>query len=278
MPGAPPKVGRAAGAALPHRYPHELWAASASASPGRFRRLGPGWPSNRLAAGRADPRPSTSQIQAEDPEPADGPARGAPATLCLRSPRPRRGRPDGRPRAWLIEARVSEGRGAVLDEAARPHRRRALAQAPIAMQRASFLWTVRQARVRPSNCHRRCAQDPGRDRSRRRAGISIRSVVSAGGDGRQRLGSGARGSGQRHRDGGARCRPDHDRPRSTRRVAGRAGAVGLPDACQGASRSGSTPMPIRLERWMRSKPVASTARIPSSAAPLAAQSRDDPTP
>ena len=37
-------------------------------------------------------------------------------------------------------------------------------------------------------------------------------------------------------------------------------------------------MPIRFERWMRSKLSASTARTPSSAAPLAAQSRDEPVP
>ena len=37
-------------------------------------------------------------------------------------------------------------------------------------------------------------------------------------------------------------------------------------------------MPIRFERWMRSKDSASTARTPSSAGPLAAQSREDPLP
>ena len=37
-------------------------------------------------------------------------------------------------------------------------------------------------------------------------------------------------------------------------------------------------MPIRLDRWIRSKDAASTARTPSSAVPLAAQSRDDPEP
>ena len=42
--------------------------------------------------------------------------------------------------------------------------------------------------------------------------------------------------------------------------------------------SGSTPMPIRLERWMRSKLRATTASMPSSAVPLAAQSRLDPVP
>ena len=41
---------------------------------------------------------------------------------------------------------------------------------------------------------------------------------------------------------------------------------------------GITPMPIRLERWMRSKDSAMTARTPSSRVPLAAQSRDDPEP
>ena len=37
-------------------------------------------------------------------------------------------------------------------------------------------------------------------------------------------------------------------------------------------------MPTRLERWMRSKLSASTARTPSSIVPLAAQSRDEPDP
>ena len=42
--------------------------------------------------------------------------------------------------------------------------------------------------------------------------------------------------------------------------------------------SGSTPMPMRLERWMRSKLSAITARTPSNMVPLAAQSRDEPVP
>ena len=37
-------------------------------------------------------------------------------------------------------------------------------------------------------------------------------------------------------------------------------------------------MPIRFDRWMRSKLSATTARTPSSAVPLAAQSRDEPEP
>ena len=37
-------------------------------------------------------------------------------------------------------------------------------------------------------------------------------------------------------------------------------------------------MPMRLERWIRSKEVASTALTPSSRVPLAAQSREDPEP
>ena len=45
-----------------------------------------------------------------------------------------------------------------------------------------------------------------------------------------------------------------------------------------ANCSGSTPMPTRLERWMRSKLSAITARTPSSWVPLAAQSRDEPVP
>ncbi len=44
----------------------------------------------------------------------------------------------------------------------------------------------------------------------------------------------------------------------------------------GANWSGSTPMPTRFERWMRSKLFAMTARTPSSLVPLAAQSRDEP--
>ena len=42
--------------------------------------------------------------------------------------------------------------------------------------------------------------------------------------------------------------------------------------------SGSTPMPTRFERWMRSKLSAITARTPSRLVPLAAQSRDEPVP
>ena len=42
--------------------------------------------------------------------------------------------------------------------------------------------------------------------------------------------------------------------------------------------SGRMPMPTRLERWIRSKLSASTARTPSRAVPLAAQSRDEPGP
>ncbi len=41
---------------------------------------------------------------------------------------------------------------------------------------------------------------------------------------------------------------------------------------------GRIPIPTRLERWMRSKLSAMTARTPRSAGPLAAQSRDDPDP
>ena len=38
------------------------------------------------------------------------------------------------------------------------------------------------------------------------------------------------------------------------------------------------PMPIRFERWIRSKLSAMTALTPSRRVPLAAQSRDDPVP
>ena len=37
-------------------------------------------------------------------------------------------------------------------------------------------------------------------------------------------------------------------------------------------------MPIRLERWIRSKDSAITARTPSNAVPFAAQSREEPEP
>ena len=37
-------------------------------------------------------------------------------------------------------------------------------------------------------------------------------------------------------------------------------------------------MPTRLDRWIRSKLSAITALTPSSAVPLAAQSRDEPAP
>ena len=42
--------------------------------------------------------------------------------------------------------------------------------------------------------------------------------------------------------------------------------------------SGTTPMPTRFERWMRSKLWAITARTPSRLVPLAAQSREEPVP
>ena len=42
--------------------------------------------------------------------------------------------------------------------------------------------------------------------------------------------------------------------------------------------SGSTPMPTRLLRWMRSKLFATTALTPRSCVPLAAQSRELPVP
>ena len=42
--------------------------------------------------------------------------------------------------------------------------------------------------------------------------------------------------------------------------------------------SGSTPMPTRLERWIRSKLLAITAATPSRRVPFAAQSREEPVP
>ncbi|KAG1307608.1 hypothetical protein G6F62_015194 [Rhizopus arrhizus] len=43
-------------------------------------------------------------------------------------------------------------------------------------------------------------------------------------------------------------------------------------------RRGSMPIPIRLDRWIRSKLTARTARMPKRRCPLAAQSRDEPVP
>ena len=54
-----------------------------------------------------------------------------------------------------------------------------------------------------------------------------------------------------------------------------------PSVCQevpSSNTSGTTPMPTRFERWMRSKLSAITARTPSRFVPLAAQSRDEPVP
>ncbi len=48
--------------------------------------------------------------------------------------------------------------------------------------------------------------------------------------------------------------------------------------CPSGNCSGSTPMPTRFERWMRSKLSTITARTPSSFVPLAAQSREEPEP
>ncbi|WMQ73504.1 MAG: hypothetical protein GPOALKHO_000522 [Sodalis sp.] len=42
--------------------------------------------------------------------------------------------------------------------------------------------------------------------------------------------------------------------------------------------SGKIPIPIKSERWIRSKLSAITARIPSNRGPLAAQSRLEPAP
>ena len=42
--------------------------------------------------------------------------------------------------------------------------------------------------------------------------------------------------------------------------------------------NGNTPMPTRLERWMRSKVSQTTAFTPSRLTPLAAQSRELPVP
>jgi hypothetical protein len=54
-------------------------------------------------------------------------------------------------------------------------------------------------------------------------------------------------------------------------------AQGLP-VLAGRNCNGSTPIPTRLLRWIRSKDSASTALTPSSAVPLAAQSREEPLP
>ena len=55
-----------------------------------------------------------------------------------------------------------------------------------------------------------------------------------------------------------------------------------PSDCQlapaSAKTKGTTPMPTRFERWMRSKLWAITALTPSKVVPLAAQSREEPLP
>src|SRR6185436_20275817 len=45
-----------------------------------------------------------------------------------------------------------------------------------------------------------------------------------------------------------------------------------------SKQSGTTPMPIKLDRWMRSNDWVITARMPSRVEPLAAQSREEPVP
>jgi hypothetical protein len=58
-----------------------------------------------------------------------------------------------------------------------------------------------------------------------------------------------------------------------------AGAIASVFGCTpGGRRNGTMPIPIRFERWMRSKLAASTARMPSRRWPFAAQSRDEPVP
>ena len=71
-------------------------------------------------------------------------------------------------------------------------------------------------------------------------------------------------------DAGRRCR--RCRSSRCRRASGPCGVT------PSLNCSGSTPMPTRFERWMRSKLSAITARTPSSSVPLAAQSRDEPVP
>ena len=72
--------------------------------------------------------------------------------------------------------------------------------------------------------------------------------------------------------GAARGRRD---ARDGERLAAGRGRATRPPRRRGTA-SGSTPMPTRFERWMRSKLSAMTARTPSSSVPLAAQSRDEP--
>ena len=48
--------------------------------------------------------------------------------------------------------------------------------------------------------------------------------------------------------------------------------------CPSGNCSGSTPIPTRFERWMRSNDSTITARTPSRRVPLAAQSREEPDP
>ena len=110
-----------------------------------------------------------------------------------------------------------------------------------------------------------CGRMPPARNTSRSNGVSIRarivnsrpsaSTVTSSGSGRRR-----------------RARPGREMrytswpvsPSDRRRVAGR------------GTRAGSTPIPTRFERWMRSKLSTSTARTPSSSDPFAAQSRDEP--
>ena len=78
-----------------------------------------------------------------------------------------------------------------------------------------------------------------------------------------------------------RRRTDGSPRRSRGRRARSTSSPSRPSDCAvspSGSCSGSTPIPIRFERWMRSKLSAITARTPSSAVPFAAQSRDEPEP
>ena len=63
-----------------------------------------------------------------------------------------------------------------------------------------------------------------------------------------------------------------DGPHRRPLLCGRRGGAAVPGCCSGMSRSGRMPIPIRFDRWIRSKLGARTARTPSRPRPLAAQS------
>ena len=78
---------------------------------------------------------------------------------------------------------------------------------------------------------------------------------------------------RRSPSGVASVRPRDRSPRASPARSARASSGSRP-----ANWSGRIPIPTRFERWIRSKLSAMTTFTPSSAGPLAAQSREDPEP